>query len=170
MPSIAKRLFDMVFAYLRVIVFQPVAAVVALAVKITPPDPILYWSDRVGRGLAVFAMPKFRTMRTGTPAVASHLLVDPQSWLTPIGAFLRRTSRDEIPQLWSVVIGNMSLVGPCLALFNQDDLIRLRLAAGIDRLKPGITGWGADKRARRAADTGKGGLRSRIHGATVTLA
>ena len=113
MRSIAKRLLDMLFAGLGLIVCLPLVAVVALAVKLTSPGPVLYWSDRIGRGGAMFAMPKFRTMRTGTPAVASHLLVDPQSRLTPIGAFLRRTSLDEIPQLWSVVIGNMSLVGPC---------------------------------------------------------
>ena len=141
MRSIAKRLVDVLFAGLGIIVCSPVVAVVALAIKLTSPGPVLYWSNRVGRGGALFAMPKFRTMRTGTPAVASHLLVDPQSRLTPIGGFLRRTSLDEIPQLWNVIIGNMSLVGPRPALFNQDDLIHLRLAAGIDRLKPGITGW-----------------------------
>jgi len=141
MRSIAKRLLDMLFAGFGLIVCLPLVAVVALAVKLTSPGPVLYWSDRIGRGGAMFAMPKFRTMRTGTPVVASHLLVDPQSRLTLIGGFLRRTSLDEIPQLWNVVIGNMSLVGPRPALFNQDDLIRLRLAAGIDRLKPGITGW-----------------------------
>lgn len=136
-----KRLIDLVLVALIGLALLPVVVGVALAVRLTSPGPVLYWSDRVGRGSRIFRMPKFRTMKTGTPAVATHLLADARSVLTPIGGFLRRTSLDEIPQLWSVVTGDMSFVGPRPALFNQDDLIALRKTAGIDRLRPGITGW-----------------------------
>jgi O-antigen biosynthesis protein WbqP len=102
---------------------------------------VLYWSDRVGACGRIFRMPKFRTMRTGTPAVATHLLKDARAVLTPLGGFLRRTSLDEIPQLWSVLKGDMTLVGPRPALFNQDDLIALRKEQGVDKLVPGLTGW-----------------------------
>ncbi len=114
---------------------------VALAVKLTSPGPVLYWSDRVGRHNRIFRMPKFRSMRIGTPAVATHLLQDPDAWLTPIGAFLRKTSLDELPQLWSILAGDMSIVGPRPALFNQDDLIALRTERGVHELVPGLTGW-----------------------------
>ncbi len=114
---------------------------VALAVKLTSPGPVLYWSDRVGRNNRIFRMPKFRSMRTGTPAVATHLLKDPDVWLTPIGAFLRKTSLDELPQLWSILAGDMSIVGPRPALFNQDDLVALRTERGVHELMPGLTGW-----------------------------
>jgi O-antigen biosynthesis protein WbqP len=114
---------------------------VALAVKLTSPGPVLYWSDRVGRHNRIFRMPKFRSMRTDTPAVATHLLQDPDAWLTPIGAFLRKTSLDELPQLWSILAGDMSIVGPRPALFNQDDLIALRSERGVHELAPGLTGW-----------------------------
>jgi O-antigen biosynthesis protein WbqP len=114
---------------------------VALAVKLTSPGPVLYWSDRVGRHNRIFRMPKFRSMRIGTPAVATHLLQDPDAWLTPIGAFLRKTSLDELPQLWSILAGDMSIVGPRPALFNQDDLIALRSERGVHELAPGLTGW-----------------------------
>lgn len=114
---------------------------VALAVKLTSPGPALYWSDRVGRRNKIFRMPKFRSMRIDTPAVATHLLQDPDQWLTPIGSFLRKSSLDELPQLWSILNGDMSFVGPRPALFNQDDLITLRTAQGVHELVPGLTGW-----------------------------
>lgn len=114
---------------------------IALLVKLTSHGPILYWSDRVGKNNRVFRMPKFRTMRVGTSAVATHLLDNPQIWLTPIGGFLRKTSLDELPQLWSILKGDMSFVGPRPALFNQDDLVALRTQYGVHELVPGLTGW-----------------------------
>jgi O-antigen biosynthesis protein WbqP len=114
---------------------------VAIAVRLTSAGPVLYWSDRIGQANRVFRMPKFRTMRTDTPAVATHLLKDASSFLTPIGGFLRRNSLDELPQLWCVLTGDMSMVGPRPALYNQDDLIGLRTRHGIERLRPGVTGW-----------------------------
>jgi O-antigen biosynthesis protein WbqP len=114
---------------------------IALAVKLTSRGPVLYWSQRVGQDNRLFDMPKFRTMRLGTPSVATHLLGDARSVLTPIGGFLRKTSLDEIPQLWSILAGDMRFVGPRPALFNQDDLIALRTEAGVHRLRPGVTGW-----------------------------
>lgn len=137
----AKRAFDIVTALAGLIVLSPVLAILALAVRLESPGPALHWSRRVGRRNVLFSMPKFRTMRVGAPDVATHLLPRPESWITPLGAFLRRTSLDELPQLWSVLIGDMSLVGPRPALFNQDDLVALRTAAGIDALRPGLTGW-----------------------------
>ena len=115
--------------------------IVALLVRLTSPGPILYWSDRVGRNNAIFKMPKFRTMRTDTPAVATHLLGNPDQWLTPIGKFLRKSSLDELPQLFSILTGDMSIVGPRPALYNQNDLISLRTAKGVHTLTPGLTGW-----------------------------
>lgn len=115
--------------------------IIAFAVRLTSKGPALYWSDRVGRNNSIFKMPKFRTMRIGTPAVATHLLNDPSRWLTPIGAFLRKTSLDELPQLLSILKGDMSFVGPRPALFNQDDLIALRTEKGVHQLVPGLTGW-----------------------------
>lgn len=136
-----KRLFDLCLAAAAVpVLILPVLAV-ALAVKLTSPGPALYWSDRVGRGNRLFRMPKFRSMRTDTPAVATHLLGNPGQHLTPIGAFLRRTSLDELPQLWSIFRGDMSFVGPRPALFNQDDLVALRTQCGVHELVPGLTGW-----------------------------
>jgi len=114
---------------------------IALIVKLSSRGPVLYWSDRVGKDNTIFRMPKFRTMRTDTPAVATHLLNDPDIYLTPIGKFLRKSSLDELPQLWSVLKGDMSFVGPRPALFNQDDLIKLRTEKGVHRLIPGVTGW-----------------------------
>lgn len=114
---------------------------VAILVRSTSKGPALYWSDRVGRGNVLFRMPKFRTMRVGAPAVATHLLRDPQAYLTPIGAILRKSSLDELPQLWSILRGEMSFVGPRPALFNQDDLIALRVQYGVNELVPGLTGW-----------------------------
>lgn len=113
----------------------------ALLVKSTSSGPVLYWSNRIGKDNKLFRMPKFRSMRTDTPAVATHLLKNPNAYLTPVGGFLRKSSLDELPQLWCIFMGNMSFVGPRPALFNQDDLIALRTAAGIDSLLPGITGW-----------------------------
>jgi len=136
-----KRLFDLVLALVAVCIFAIPLAVVALMVKATSPGPILYWSDRVGRHNRIFRMPKFRSMRVGTPAVATHLLNNPAAHLTPIGSFLRRSSLDELPQVWSILVGDMSFVGPRPALFNQDDLVALRTAAGVHELQPGLTGW-----------------------------
>lgn len=136
-----KRIFDLLLSLSASIVLAPLIVLVALLVKLTSPGPILYWSDRIGRDNKVFKMPKFRSMRTGTPAVATHLLRDPKAWLTPIGSFLRKSSLDELPQLWSILKGDMSFVGPRPALFNQDDLVELRTRAGIDQLVPGLTGW-----------------------------
>lgn len=136
-----KRLFDLVVSLVAAVALAVPILFVALAVYLTSPGPILYWSDRVGRRNRIFKMPKFRSMRVDTPAVATHLLPNPDQWLTPIGAFLRRSSLDELPQLWSVFKGDMSLVGPRPALFNQDDLIALRTEAGVHELVPGLTGW-----------------------------
>ena len=119
----------------------PILLLLAIAVRLESPGPALHWSRRVGRDNILFSMPKFRTMRIGAPNVATHLLGDPDQWITPLGRFLRRTSLDELPQLWSVLKGDMSLVGPRPALFNQDDLVALRTAGGVHRLRPGLTGW-----------------------------
>jgi O-antigen biosynthesis protein WbqP len=138
---ILKRLFDLLVSACALLVLLVPIALIALAVKLSSRGPVLYWSDRVGQGNRIFRMPKFRSMRTDTPAVATHLLTSPERWLTPIGSFLRRTSLDELPKLWSVLKGDMSLVGPRPALFNQDDLIELRTRRGVHALRPGITGW-----------------------------
>ena len=136
-----KRIFDLSLAVWAVVLLSPLLLALVIAVRLTSPGPAIYWSDRVGRNNRIFRMPKFRSMRTDTPAVATHLLADPAAWLTPIGSFLRRTSLDELPQLWSIVVGDMSFVGPRPALFNQDDLIALRTAQGVAELLPGLTGW-----------------------------
>jgi O-antigen biosynthesis protein WbqP len=136
-----KRLLDLVLALVASVLLSPLFLAVALLVRMTSRGPALYWSDRVGRNNTIFRMPKFRTMRTDTPAVATHLLQNPRTFLTPIGGFLRRSSLDEIPQLWSILRGDMSFVGPRPALFNQDDLIELRTRAGVHKLVPGLTGW-----------------------------
>ena len=136
-----KRLFDLVLALCTAVILLLPLMVVALAVRLTSPGPVLYWSDRVGKGNRIFKMPKFRSMRMGTPAVATHLLEDPKAYLTPIGSFLRKSSLDELPQLWSIIRGDMSFVGPRPALFNQHDLIALRTQYGVDKLLPGLTGW-----------------------------
>ncbi|MGX5219797.1 sugar transferase [Pseudomonas segetis] len=136
-----KRLFDLFLGLsAAVVLFIPILFV-ALAVCLTSKGPVLYWSDRVGKDNAIFRMPKFRSMRVGTPAVATHLLQDPNAHLTPIGSFLRKSSLDELPQLWSILKGDMSFVGPRPALFNQDDLIDLRTQNGVHHLLPGLTGW-----------------------------
>ncbi len=136
-----KRLFDLALALPAALILALPIALVALAVRLTSPGPALYWSDRVGRHNRIFRMPKFRSMRIDTPAVATHLLENPEQWLTPIGPFLRKSSLDELPQLWSILRGDMSFVGPRPALFNQDDLIGLRTEAGVHELVPGLTGW-----------------------------
>lgn len=136
-----KRLFDLCLALLSMVFLLIPFLVVAVLVKATSAGQILYWSDRVGRHNVIFKMPKFRTMRVETPAIATHLLPDPKQFLTPIGSFLRKSSLDELPQLWSILKGDMSFVGPRPALFNQEDLIALRSQSGVDKLLPGLTGW-----------------------------
>jgi O-antigen biosynthesis protein WbqP len=136
-----KRCFDIACSQIAVLVFTIFMVMVAILVKLTSPGPILYWSVRVGRNNSFFNMPKFRTMRIETPAVATHLLGNPDQWLTPIGGFLRKSSLDELPQLFSILTGDMSIVGPRPALFNQEDLIALRTEKGVHRLPPGLTGW-----------------------------
>lgn len=136
-----KRVMDLVVAGLVLIMACVPMLLVAIMVKLTSRGPALYWSDRVGRENRLFRMPKFRTMRIDTPAVATHLLGKPEQYLTPIGGFLRKSSLDELPQVWSILSGDMSLVGPRPALFNQDDLIRLRTEKGVHHLVPGLTGW-----------------------------
>ena len=136
-----KRIFDFFLALSAVLVLLFPLIVVAIAVRMTSRGPVLYWSDRVGRKNHLFKMPKFRSMRIGTPAVATHLLSDPKVYLTPIGSFLRKSSLDELPQLWSILVGDMSFVGPRPALFNQHDLVELRTQRGVSLLVPGLTGW-----------------------------
>lgn len=138
---VIKRLFDLVLAIPAALVLLMPVASVALAVRLTSPGPAMYWSDRVGRDNKIFKMPKFRSMRVDTPAVATHLLTDPAKYVTPIGSFLRKSSLDELPQLWSIIKGDMSFVGPRPALFNQYDLIALRTEQGVHKLVPGLTGW-----------------------------
>ena len=136
-----KRLFDLllVLVVLPFLLFPLLA--LFFAIRLTSFGPSLYWSNRVGQNNRIFKMPKFRSMRIGTPALATHLLDDPKFYLTPIGSFLRKSSLDELPQLWSILLGDMSFVGPRPALFNQDDLIALRTQYGVDQLVPGLTGW-----------------------------
>jgi len=136
-----KHTFDLTMSLIALLILSLPMLLVAVLVKLTSPGPILYWSKRVGRDNAIFRMPKFRTMRTDTPAVATHLLADPDRYLTPIGKFLRKSSLDELPQLISILTGDMSIVGPRPALFNQDDLIELRTNKGVHVLTPGLTGW-----------------------------
>jgi O-antigen biosynthesis protein WbqP len=136
-----KRAFDLLLASVAAIILLVPVLLVAALVRLTSRGPALYWSDRVGRHNTIFRMPKFRSMRIGTPAVATHLLEDPDRYLTPIGSFLRKSSLDELPQLWSIFRGDMSFVGPRPALFNQHDLIALRTAQGVHELVPGLTGW-----------------------------
>ena len=136
-----KRIFDLLLAVIVFILLIVPIILAAIAVRLTSKGSALYWSDRVGKDNKIFKMPKFRSMLIDTPAVATHLLNNPDSYLSPIGGFLRRTSLDELPQLFSVLKGNMSFVGPRPALFNQDDLIALRTEKGVDKLLPGITGW-----------------------------
>lgn len=141
MKLLLKRTFDLVLAVISGLILITPILLVAMAVRLTSQGPALYWSDRVGRHNKLFRMPKFRSMRVGTPALATHLLTNPDAHLTPIGSFLRKSSLDELPQLWSILKGDMSFVGPRPALFNQDDLIALRKQFGVDDLLPGLTGW-----------------------------
>ena len=136
-----KRFFDFIMSFLAMVMLSPLIIFIALIVRLTSSGGALYWSDRVGRYNIIFQMPKFRTMQVGTPAIATHLLSDSGNYLTPVGSFLRKSSLDELPQLWSILIGNMSFVGPRPALFNQNDLISLRAQYDIDKLVPGLTGW-----------------------------
>lgn len=136
-----KRLFDVIIAVLLLILLSIPMAVISILIKLTSKGPVLYWSDRVGRHNDLFRMPKFRSMRIDTPPVATHLLADPDRYITPVGRFIRKTSLDELPQIFSVLKGDMSFVGPRPALFNQDDLVALRTSKGIHTIVPGITGW-----------------------------
>jgi O-antigen biosynthesis protein WbqP len=136
-----KRLFDLIIASVALLLLSLPIIIIAILVRLTSAGPALYWSDRVGVYNTIFKMPKFRSMNVDTPAVATHLLQNPKSVLTPIGHFLRRSSLDELPQLWCILKGDMSFVGPRPALFNQDDLISLRTEQGIHQLIPGLTGW-----------------------------
>ena len=136
-----KRIFDLVVSFFSIIAFSLPMGLVALLIKFDSRGPIIYWSSRVGRHNIIFKMPKFRTMQVGTPAVATHLLSGSGQYLTLVGSFLRKSSLDELPQLWSILVGDMSFVGPRPALFNQDDLITLRAQYGVDKLVPGLTGW-----------------------------
>ncbi len=136
-----KRTFDLFGSLTAVVIFTLPLILTAAAVRMSSPGPILFWSKRVGRDNQVFQMPKFRSMRIDTPAVATHLLQNPDQWLTPIGSFLRKSSLDELPQLWCILKGDMSFVGPRPALFNQDDLIAMRTERGVHQLVPGLTGW-----------------------------
>ena len=136
-----KRIFDVLMALPLLLLSSPLLIAVAVLVKATSKGPMLHWSDRIGQNNRVFRMPKFRSMRIDTPQLPTHLLSDPTIYLTPIGSFLRRASLDELPQLWSILVGDLSFVGPRPALFNQEDLISLRTERGIHVLVPGLTGW-----------------------------
>ena len=136
-----KRIFDFTLAAILLALFCVPILLVALLVKITSKGPALYWSERVGKNNILFSMPKFRSMRTDAPVVATHLMADPKQYLTPIGSLLRKSSLDELPQLWNILIGDMSFVGPRPALYNQTDLMELRTSLGVSALTPGLTGW-----------------------------
>jgi len=136
-----KRCFDILFSVVMVLIFLMPILMIAGVVRLTSPGPAIYWSERVGRNNKIFRMPKFRTMCIDAPAVPTHLMSDSETYITRVGKFLRRTSLDELPQLWSILVGDMSVVGPRPALFNQDDLIALRTEAGVDKVTPGLTGW-----------------------------
>ena len=139
--KIMKRMLDVIYAGILALLLCVPMLIIAVLVKLTSKGPVLHWSDRIGKDNVVFKMPKFRTMRIDAPAVATHLLENPPKYLTPFGRFLRKFSLDELPQLWSVLKGDMSFVGPRPALYNQDDLIELRTKNGLHKLMPGITGW-----------------------------
>ena len=136
-----KRLFDFALALILSLAFALPILMIVVAIRLTSPGQAVYWSQRVGRNNQLFSMPKFRSMRTDTPAVATHLLENPDQYITPVGQFLRKTSLDELPQLWSILKGDMSFVGPRPALYNQDDLVALRTEKGVHVLVPGLTGW-----------------------------
>jgi O-antigen biosynthesis protein WbqP len=141
MYHLIKRLIDLIVCICLALILLFPLIFIAIAVKITSKGPALYWSKRVGRNNILFQMPKFRSMNVDTPAVATHLLSNPSAYLSPIGSFLRKSSLDELPQLWSILIGDMSLVGPRPALFNQQDLIEMRTQHGVHVMVPGLTGW-----------------------------
>jgi O-antigen biosynthesis protein WbqP len=136
-----KRLFDFSLSLILIISFSPLILLITFLIKVSSKGPVIHWSKRVGRGNNLFLMPKFRTMLVDTPNVATHLLENPQDFITPIGRLLRKSSLDELPQLYSILKGEMSFVGPRPALFNQDDLISKRNKKGIDSIRPGVTGW-----------------------------
>jgi len=136
-----KRVFDLILSVVAIVILLLPIIIIAFLVRLTSKGPVLYWSDRVGVNNSIFKMSKFRSMKIDTPAVATHLLVDPKTVLTPIGDFLRKSSLDELPQLWCILKGEMSFVGPRPALFNQDDLIALRTEKGVEKVLPGLTGW-----------------------------
>ena len=136
-----KRFFDLFLAIMISVPLLVLMLLITITVRLTSKGPALYWSRRVGVGNSIFHMPKFRSMRVDTPALATHLMTNPNTFLSPIGSFLRRFSLDELPQLFSILKGDMSFVGPRPALFNQDDLVALRIDKGVDKLKPGVTGW-----------------------------
>jgi len=138
---VMKRLFDFSLSVFAIVILAIPLLIATTSVLLTSPGPILFWSKRVGRNNQVFQMPKFRSMHINTPAVATHLLQNPEQWLTPIGSFLRKSSLDELPQLWCILKGEMSFVGPRPSLFNQDDLIAMRTERGVHQLVPGLTGW-----------------------------
>jgi len=135
------RLFNILLSLIGIIILSLLMLITAILIKLTSPGPVIHWSKRVGKNNAIYLMPKFRTMMINTPQIATHLMQNGSNFLTPIGAFLRKTSIDELPQLWSVLIGDMNFVGPRPALFNQDDLIELRTKSNIHTIAPGITGW-----------------------------
>ncbi|MBT8552457.1 sugar transferase [Polynucleobacter paneuropaeus] len=147
-----KRIFDLLLALVASFLLAPVLFVVYLLVRLTSPGPAIYWSDRIGKRNRIFRMPKFRSMRQDTPILATHLLRNPRDYLSPVGGFIRKTSLDELPQLWSILKGDMSFVGPRPALFNQKDLIERRNQLGVEVLKPGLTGW-AQVNGRDELDT-----------------
>ncbi len=136
-----KRIFDIIIALLIALCLLPLILLISLAIKLTSEGPIVFWSDRVGKNNKIFKMPKFRTMNVNTPLLATRCMIQPEHYLTPIGSFLRKTSLDEIPQLWSIIKGDMSFVGPRPVLTNEKDLLALRTQEGIHRYKPGLTGW-----------------------------
>lgn len=136
-----KRLFDLSLSLVLIVLFAPALLAIGIVIRLTSKGPSVYWSKRIGRHNQIFLMPKFRSMRINTPQVATHLMTDPNQFLTPVGRFLRKTSLDELPQLYSVLMGDMSFVGPRPALFNQDDLKELRTKKHVETLRPGITGW-----------------------------
>lgn len=136
-----KRFFDLAFSLALIFLLIGIILIISLVIKMTSKGPVIHWSKRIGKGNSIFNMPKFRSMKIETPSLATHLMSDPEKFLTPVGGFLRRTSLDELPQLYSILIGSMSFVGPRPALYNQDDLIKLRTENGISDLKPGVTGW-----------------------------
>ena len=138
---LVKRVFDRLVSSLLLVLFIIPMLLIAILIRTTSKGNVIYWSDRVGHKNMIFRMPKFRTMKTGTPQIATHLMIDPDDYFSPIGGFLRRTSLDELPQLFSILKGEMSFVGPRPALFNQDDLIGLRTGKGVVKLVPGLTGW-----------------------------